>query len=80
MFIPVGDSRDVICLGEYGYWYTGAYHEAARTTEVVQDLLEAVRPCLTNSKAWMNSCLITRYKSGADNIPLHRDDAAFVET
>ena len=79
VFKPVGDSRDVIYLGEYGYWYTGAYHEAARTPEVVQDLLEAVRPCLTNSKAWMNSCLITRYKSGADNIPLHRDDEAFID-
>ena len=76
VFKPVGDSSlDVINLGEYGYWYTGTYHEAARIPEVVQDLLEAVRTCLTK----MNSCLITRYTSGADNIPLHRDDEGFID-
>ena len=78
-FKNVGNNRDVIYLGEFGYWYTGAYHPAAETPEVIQDLLQVVRPCLSEEKAWINSCLITRYKSNSDHIPLHRDDELYID-
>ena len=78
-FNNVGESRDVMYVGEFGYWYTGAYHPAAETPEVIQDLLEMARPCLTNEKAWINSCLITRYKNNSDHIPLHRDNELYID-
>ena len=42
---------------------------------MIQDFIKAVRPCLTNSKACMNSCLIAR----AVPTTLHRDDEAFID-
>ena len=38
-----------------------------------------VRPCLSDEKAWTNSCLITMYKSNSDHIPLHRDDELYID-
>ena len=42
-FKNVGNNRDVMYLGEFGYWYTGAYHSAAETPEVIQDLLQVIK-------------------------------------
>ena len=78
-FKSIGDCRDCIYYGEYGYQYTGGKHEPCRTPEIIQDLLQSVRPNLSNPSAWINSCLITRYKSGKDHIPPHGDDELFFD-
>ena len=78
-FSTVGDCRDVLYFGEYGYRYSGVYHEACETPVVIQDLLDCVRPGLTNPRAWMNSCLINRYIDGTKNIPEHRDNEAYID-
>ena len=77
-FEEVSDSREVFYTGEYGYFYTGKYHPPCTTPIEIQDLLDVVRPNLSNQKAWINSCLITRYVDGNANIPFHRDDELFI--
>ena len=78
-FKRIGDCRDCIYFGEYGYRYTGGRHEPCRSPEVIQDLLESVRPHMSNPSGWINSCLITRYNTGQDHIPPHRDDELFFD-
>ena len=78
-FEEVSDSREVFYTGEYGYFYTGKYHPPCTTPIEIQDLLYVVRPNLSNQRAWINSCLITRYVDGNANIPFHRDDELFID-
>ena len=78
-FTSVGECRDTLYFGEYGYRYTGGKHEPKPVPELIQDLLKHCRPHLSNPDSWMNSCLITRYKTGEDYIPPHRDDEAFFD-
>ena len=78
-FKTEGDSRDTQYYGEYGYWYTGSYHKPSRIPPVLQDLLQKVRPHLSNKNAWMNSCLVTRYKDKSSGVPFHRDNEAFID-
>ena len=78
-FVTVGDSRETIYYGEYGYFYTGKYHPAKVIPIELQELLSCIRPQLTNPKAWMNSCLVTKYKDGNANIPLHSDNETFID-
>ena len=78
-FKSIGGCRDTIYYGEYGYKYVGGEHEACRTPEIFQDLLEMIRPNMSDPSAWINSCLITRYKSGEDYIPPHSDDELFFD-
>ena len=78
-FSTVGGCRDVLYFGEYGYRYGGVYHKACRTPEVIQDLLDCVRPNMANPRDWINSCLINRYDNGEKHIPPHRDDEAYID-
>jgi len=78
-FEDIAGSRSMYYCGEYGYWYTGKYHQPCETPEVIQDLLDSVRPHLSNPCALLNSCLVTVYKDGTDNIPLHSDDEALID-
>ena len=78
-FSSVGGSRDVVYFGEHGYWYTGAYHPAKETPLEIQDLLDSVRPCLPNSKSWLNSCLVTRYTGNSSHIPQHCDNEVLID-
>ena len=78
-FTSVGDSRDVLYFGEHGYWYTGAYHQARPIPLEFQDLIDCVRPSLPNTKSWLNSCLITRYKGPTSHIPMHSDNEANID-
>ena len=74
-FVNIGGCRDTLYFGEYEYRYTGGKHEAKEMPKPVVDLLNHIKPHLSNSATTLNSCLITRYKSGMDHIPPHRDDA-----
>ena len=40
----------------------------------LQGLIELLKPQLSNPESVVKSCLITRYKTGSDHIPMHRDD------
>lgn len=77
-FKTVG-TRDLIYYGEYGYWYSGARHDAARMPDVIEDLFDAVRSCRSDTTSWINSCLVTRYTTGKSSIPPHRDDELFID-
>jgi hypothetical protein len=80
-FKSIGGSRDTLYFGEFGYFYTGAYHEARQTPPVVQELLDKVRPTLPDehNNTWLNSCLITRYPDRRSSIPLHQDNENFID-
>ena len=73
-FKTIGNCRDTVYFGEYGYKYSGGEHKAKPMPAPLLELIELIRPQLSNPEAVVNSCLITRYKSGSDFIPPHRDD------
>ncbi|KAL5251181.1 hypothetical protein ACHWQZ_G016777 [Mnemiopsis leidyi] len=78
-FTSVGGSRDVLYFGEHGYWYTGAYHKARTIPLEIQDLIDCVRPSLPNTRSWINSCLVTRYRGPNSHIPMHSDNEASID-
>ena len=61
-------------FGEYAYRYTGGRHEAKPLPSEISDLIQHIRPKLPDSDKAFNSCLITRYRTGANYIPKHRDN------
>ena len=73
-FVNIGGCRDTMYFGEFGYRYNGGRHDAKEMPAPIMELLNAVRTHSSNPSAKINSCLITRYKTGADYIPPHRDD------
>lgn len=73
-FVNIGGCRDTLYYGEFGYRYSGGRHDAKDMPAPITDLLRTVRAHCSNPDAPLNSCLITRYKSGSDHIPPHRDD------
>ena len=73
-FVNIGGCRDTLYFGEYEYRYSGGRHDAKDMPAPLNDLMEHCRSYLSNPDAKMNSCLVTRYKSGTDHIPQHRDD------
>ena len=73
------NSKEVFYRGQYGYFYTGKYHPPCTTPIEIQELLDVVRLNLSNQRAWINSCLITRYVDGNANIPFHSDDELFID-
>jgi hypothetical protein len=80
-FKTIGGSREVIYFGEYGYFYTGAYHEAKITPPIIQELLDTVRQKLPDQfkNSWLNSCLVTRYPNKNSSIPFHKDNESFID-
>ena len=73
-FSNIGNSRDTLYFGEYGYRYSGGEHKAKAMPPPLQELITLAKSHITDPAAIFNSCLITRYKSGSDHIPPHRDD------
>ena len=73
-FVNIGGCRETLYYGEFGYRYNGGKHDAKAMPAPITDLLNAVRAQCSQPDACLNSCLITRYKSGTDHIPPHRDD------
>ena len=73
-FMNIGNSRDTLYFGEYGYRYSGGEHKALAMPPPLKDLIELLKPQLSDPSAVLNSCLVTRYKTGSDHIPLHRDN------
>ena len=77
--IGSGSSRDVLYYGDFGYRYSGGEHKAQPIPEVIKTLIELVKPHLPNPEATLNSCLISRYSTGTNCIPPHRDDEAVID-
>lgn len=73
-FVNIGGCRDTMYYGEFGYRYSGGSHDAKDMPAPIKDLLDSIRAHCSKPDAPLNSCLVTRYKSGADHIPPHRDD------
>ncbi len=73
-FKTIGNCRDTMYYGEYGYKYSGGEHKANPMPVPLQELIDVIRPQLSDPASVVNSCLVTRYKSGSDFIPPHRDD------
>ena len=73
-FKNIGNSRDTLYYGQYGYKYSGGEHKPKAMPPPLQELIDLIKPKLSVPESVLNSCLITRYKSGSDFIPLHRDD------
>ena len=80
-FKPVGEgSREVLYYGEHAYNYTGHKHEKREMPDVIKSLLQEASSCLPeDSKLNINSCLVTKYNSGENHIPLHRDDEPVID-
>ncbi len=80
-FKSVGEgSREVLYFGEHSYDYTGHKHESCDMPDVIKKFVDVITPHIpSDCKTDMNSCLITRYKSGSNHIPLHRDDEPFID-
>ena len=72
--VNIGGCRDTMYFGEYGYKYNGGSHDAKEMPAPVLNLLNSIKSHCSDPNSTLNSCLITRYKTGADHIPPHRDD------
>ena len=74
------NSRQVLYFGEFSYKYTGKEHPAKPVPPVIVKLLEAISPKSEVSGApQANTCLITKYSSGANHIPMHRDNEPIID-
>ena len=74
------NSRQLLYFGEYAYRYTGKEHPAKPPPPVLMKVLDAVDPKTGDSRTLQaNSCLITRYTSGDNHIPMHRDDELTID-
>ena len=80
-FVTVGtdNSRDVLYFGEYNYRYSGGQHSAKDIPDEVQQLIATVRSHLPNPDMKINSCLVSRYVTGVNSIPPHRDDEPAID-
>ena len=76
--IGTESARDVLFYGDYGYRYPGGEHKAQPIPEVIKELTELIKPHLPNPEATLNSCLISRYMTGENCIPPHRDAEAVI--
>ena len=72
-----GDECDTLYFGEYRYRDKGANYEQRPLPPFLSEILDEVRPHLSDAKAIINSCLIKRYK-GCHNSGKHQRDNALV--
>lgn len=77
--IGTENSRDVLYYGEYGYRYSGGEHKPQPIPDIIKELIESVKPNISNPDSSINSCLVSRYQTGSNCIPPHRDDEAVID-
>ena len=73
-FKTIGN-RDTLYYGEYKYRYSGAEHKAQAMPPPLTELVQAIKPHMSDPNSVLNTCLITRYKDGSNFIPPHRDNS-----
>ena len=71
------DECDTLYFGEYRYRDNGANYEQRPLPPFLSEILDEVRPHLSDAKAIINSCLIKIYK-GCHNSGKHQRDNALV--
>ena len=69
------DECDTLYFGEYRYRDNGANYDQRPLPPFVSEILEQLRPYLSNTKAKINSCLIKRFKGGYNSGKNQRDNA-----
>ena len=69
-------SRDVLYFGDFDYRYGNVEHKAKEIPQELSTIMKKIEELQPNSIS--NSCLITRYKSGKNGIPHHRDQEPFL--
>ena len=69
-------SRDVAYFGEFGYRYGAQNHKASSIPSEIQGLIDKLNTMFP--KTTINSCLITRYKSGNNCCPPHSDNESYI--
>lgn len=65
-------TRDVIYFGEYSYRYGKTEHAARTMPKELQAIIHSLEKLYP--KSILNSCLVSRYKSGSNGIPMHQDN------
>ena len=65
---------DTLYFGEYRYRDNGANYDQRPLPPFVSEILEQLRPYLSNTKAKINSCLIKRFKGGYNSWKNQRDN------
>ena len=80
-FTSVGneDSRNVLYVGEYSFRTPGGEHPAKEVPDEVEKLIECIRPSLPNPDMVINSCLVSKYATGDNFIPAHKDDEPVID-
>ena len=69
------DECDTLYFGEYRYRDNGTNYDQRPLPQFVSEILEQLRPYLSNTKAKINSCIIKRYKGGYNSGINQRDNA-----
>ena len=69
-------SRDILYFGEFSYRYGNIEHPAKPFPAEIKQVMDQVEKLYP--KSFSNSCLITRYRSGANGIPQHSDNEPFI--
>ena len=70
------EGRDVIYFGEFAYRYGAVSHEAKAIPEPLQPIITKITELYPSML--LNSCLVTRYKTGSNVCPPHSDDEPFI--
>ena len=69
-------SRDVVYFGEFGYRYGTQSHNPCPAPIGIQDIIDKLNVMFP--KTIINSCLITRYKTGNNSCPPHSDNESYI--
>lgn len=67
-------TRDVIYFGDYSYRYGKTEHAARSMPKELQAIIKSLENLYPEKKVLLNSCLVSRYKSGPNGIPMHQDN------
>ena len=78
-FKTVGEKSRVLYYGIHSYRKFGYIFEPKEMPSVVHKLLNALITPKCPPKQHVNSCLITKYQSGSNNVDMHRDDEPVID-
>ena len=69
-------SRDILYFGEFSYRYGNIEHPAKPFPPEIKKVIDKINKLYPESSS--NSCLVTKYSSGVNGIPLHTDNEPFI--
>ena len=68
--------RETIYFGDHSYTYTGKEHPANEPPECIKTIIDSINTKYPDKG--VNSCLITRYRTGEQFCPRHSDDEEMI--